>query len=64
MVSMSIRSFFTEVLRIGAYDYTPTENDVLRAQVKTSGVTVTQFNMGQLSWVYWHAGALFVIAVS
>jgi guanine nucleotide-binding protein subunit alpha len=41
--------FFTEVLRIGAYDYTPTENDVLRAQVKKSGVTVTQFNMGQLS---------------
>ncbi|KAG2352973.1 hypothetical protein BDR07DRAFT_1311753 [Suillus spraguei] len=41
--------YFTEVLRIGTPDYTPTENDVLRARAKTVGITETRFNMGQLS---------------
>ncbi|KAG1722717.1 heterotrimeric G protein alpha subunit [Suillus lakei] len=41
--------FLTEVLRIGTPDYTPTENDVLRARAKTTGITKTVFNMGQLS---------------
>ncbi|OJA19757.1 hypothetical protein AZE42_06784 [Rhizopogon vesiculosus] len=41
--------FFTEVLRIGTSDYIPTENDVLRARAKTTGITETRFNMGQLS---------------
>lgn len=41
--------FFTEVLRIGAPDYTPTKNDVLRAQAKTTGITPTRFDMGQIS---------------
>nr|AAD45319.1 heterotrimeric G protein alpha subunit [Suillus bovinus] len=41
--------FFTEVLRIGTPDYIPTENDVLRARAKTTGITETRFNMGQLS---------------
>ncbi|KAH7920557.1 guanine nucleotide binding protein, alpha subunit [Leucogyrophana mollusca] len=41
--------FFGEVLRIGAPLYVPTENDVLRARQKTTGITETRFNMGQLS---------------
>ncbi|KAH7906832.1 guanine nucleotide binding protein, alpha subunit [Hygrophoropsis aurantiaca] len=41
--------FFAEVLRIGAPAYVPTENDVLRALQKTTGITETRFNMGQLS---------------
>ncbi|KAI8826749.1 heterotrimeric G protein alpha subunit [Fimicolochytrium jonesii] len=41
--------FFAEVKRIGAEDYCPTEQDVLRARVKTTGITETRFNMGQLS---------------
>lgn len=41
--------FFTEVLRIGAPQYLPTETDVLRARLKTTGITETRFNMGQLS---------------
>ncbi|KAK0437454.1 guanine nucleotide binding protein, alpha subunit [Desarmillaria tabescens] len=40
--------FFTEVLRIGAPGYRPTETDVLRARAKTTGITETRFNMGQL----------------
>ncbi|KAH7909587.1 guanine nucleotide binding protein, alpha subunit [Hygrophoropsis aurantiaca] len=41
--------FFGEVLRIGGTQYVPTENDVLRARQKTTGITETRFNMGQLS---------------
>ncbi|KZT27185.1 guanine nucleotide binding protein, alpha subunit [Neolentinus lepideus HHB14362 ss-1] len=41
--------FFSEVLRIGTPSYLPTETDVLRARAKSTGITETRFNMGQLS---------------
>lgn len=41
--------FFTEALRIGAPDYVPTETDVLRARLKSTGITETRFKMGPLS---------------
>jgi guanine nucleotide-binding protein G(i) subunit alpha len=44
-------SFFTDVLRIGSPNYLPTENDVLRARLKTTGITETRFTMGQLQYV-------------
>ncbi|KAK0443968.1 heterotrimeric G-protein alpha subunit, GPA3-like protein [Desarmillaria tabescens] len=40
--------FFTEVLRIGAPGYTPTETDILRARATTTAITETRFTMGQL----------------
>jgi len=41
--------FFTEVKRIGTHGYIPDEADVLRARTKTTGISETRFNMGQLS---------------
>lgn len=41
--------FFQNIRRIGSLDYVPNENDVLRARVKTTGITETRFTMGQLS---------------
>lgn len=41
--------FFSEVMRIGQPNYLPTETDVLRARAKSTGITETRFNMGQLS---------------
>ncbi|KAI0053257.1 G-protein alpha subunit [Auriscalpium vulgare] len=41
--------FFTEALRIGAGNYVPTKEDVLRARAKSTGITETRFNMGALS---------------
>ncbi|KII95402.1 hypothetical protein PLICRDRAFT_150105 [Plicaturopsis crispa FD-325 SS-3] len=41
--------FFGEAQRIGAQNYVPNEMDVLRARAKTTGITETRFNMGQLS---------------
>jgi guanine nucleotide-binding protein G(i) subunit alpha len=41
--------FFTDVQRIGASDYIPTETDVLRARIKSTGIVETRFKMGPLS---------------
>ncbi|KAF9356741.1 Guanine nucleotide-binding protein alpha-2 subunit [Mortierella sp. NVP85] len=41
--------FFSQVRRLGAVDYTPNVQDVLRARSKTTGISETRFNMGQLS---------------
>lgn len=41
--------FFANIGRIAAPDYIPNEADVLRARTKTTGISETRFNMGQLS---------------
>lgn len=41
--------FFANIRKIGAVDYVPDEADVLRARTKTTGISETRFNMGQLS---------------
>lgn len=41
--------FFANIRRIGAPDYVPDESDVLRARTKTTGISETRFNMGQLN---------------
>ncbi|KAJ9095814.1 guanine nucleotide-binding protein subunit alpha [Naganishia cerealis] len=41
--------FFQHVRRIAAPEYVPEEADVLRARTKTTGISETRFNMGQLS---------------
>ncbi|KAL7754467.1 Guanine nucleotide-binding protein alpha-2 subunit [Sorochytrium milnesiophthora] len=40
--------FFAEVRRLGSPDYIPSEQDVLRARVKTTGIIETRFTMNQL----------------
>lgn len=42
-------SFFQHVRRIASPDYVPEEADVLRARTKTTGISETRFDMGQLS---------------
>ncbi len=41
--------FFSNLDRISSGEYVPNENDVLRARSKTTGISETRFNMGQLS---------------
>lgn len=36
--------------RILAYGYTPTEDDVLRSRVQTTGIIETAFKMGKLTY--------------
>ncbi|CAO3597259.1 unnamed protein product [Absidia cylindrospora] len=40
--------FFEHIKRIGHPDYVPNVQDVLRARSKTTGITESHFNMGQL----------------
>ena len=44
-----MRSFFENVKRIGLPDYLPTNDDILRARVTTTGIIETRFDMGNLS---------------
>lgn len=46
--------FFSEAVRIGEQGYVPTETDVLRARQKSTDITETRFNMGQLSYVFFY----------
>ncbi|WVO15240.1 guanine nucleotide-binding protein subunit alpha [Cryptococcus depauperatus] len=41
--------FFANIRKIAAPDYIPDEADVLRARTKTTGISETSFDMGQLS---------------
>lgn len=41
--------FFANLRKLAAPDYIPDEADVLRARTKTTGISETRFNMGQLS---------------
>jgi guanine nucleotide-binding protein G(i) subunit alpha len=41
--------FFGNIHKIKLPDYVPDEADVLRARTKTTGISETRFNMGQLS---------------
>ncbi|ODO08355.1 guanine nucleotide-binding protein subunit alpha [Cryptococcus wingfieldii CBS 7118] len=41
--------FFANIRKIAGPDYVPDEADVLRARTKTTGISETRFNMGQLS---------------
>ncbi|GAA6001713.1 hypothetical protein JCM10207_002279 [Rhodosporidiobolus poonsookiae] len=41
--------FFDEIKRIGASGYVPSEADVLHARTKTTGISETKFQSGQLS---------------
>jgi guanine nucleotide-binding protein G(i) subunit alpha len=38
--------FFESLERIGKWDYVPTEEDVLRSRVKTTGIVETEFKLG------------------
>ena len=42
-------SFFTEIRRIGDPNYIPTEQDVLRARLKSTGIMEIRFKLGGLS---------------
>lgn len=43
-------SYFSNMDRILAPGYTPTEDDVLRSRVQTTGIIETAFKMGKLTY--------------
>ncbi|BGP41123.1 guanine nucleotide-binding protein subunit alpha [Rhodotorula kratochvilovae] len=48
--------YFDAAERIGAQDYIPTDQDILRSRVKTTGLTEERFQVGQLNYVVFDVG--------
>lgn len=49
-------SYFDSIDRIAKPTYTPTDQDVLRSRVKTTGITETTFNIGELTYRMFDVG--------
>lgn len=48
--------FFDAIMRLGGASFTPTDQDILRARVKTTGITETEFQIGQLNYKLFDVG--------
>lgn len=46
---------------IGSPDYLPTDQDILRSRVKTTGITETLFKIGQLNYRYAHLYCIILL---
>ena len=44
------RSFLDDLKRLGAKDYQPTEQDILRTRVKTTGIVEVHFSFKNLNF--------------
>ena len=51
-----LRSYFDSIQRIGAANYLPTDQDVLRSRVKTTGITESHFQIGELKYKLFDVG--------
>jgi guanine nucleotide-binding protein subunit alpha len=49
-------SFFTDLHRLWARDYLPTDQDILRARLRTTGITETVFDVGSLIYKMFDVG--------
>lgn len=49
-------SYFDSVSRIGGPNYTPSDQDILRSRVKTTGISETSFNIGELTYKLFDVG--------
>lgn len=54
MFSLLLASFLDDLDRLGAKDYQPTEQDILRTRVKTTGIVEVHFSFKNLNfkWVF------------
>lgn len=49
-------SFFRDIDRLFAKDYLPTDQDILRARLRTTGITETIFETGDLTYRMFDVG--------
>jgi guanine nucleotide-binding protein G(i) subunit alpha len=54
--NLSLFSYFDSIERIAQPDYLPTDQDVLRSRVKTTGITETTFIIGDLTYRMFDVG--------
>lgn len=48
--------YFNMVDRMASHDYMPTDQDILRSRVKTTGITETTFRVGELTYRLFDVG--------
>lgn len=53
---LNTQSYFDSIDRIGDINYVPTDQDVLRSRVKTTGITETTFVIGELTYRMFDVG--------
>lgn len=46
-----VSSYFDSAARLGSQDYVPSDQDILRSRVKTTGLTEERFQVGPVSHV-------------
>jgi hypothetical protein len=49
-------SYYTNIDRLFAKDYLPSDQDVLRSRLRTTGITETLFELGQLNYHMFDVG--------
>ncbi|SGZ27041.1 BQ5605_C025g10035 [Microbotryum silenes-dioicae] len=52
----SAQYYFDSIARIGSRNYMPSDQDVLRSRVKTTGITETNFEIGELKYRMFDVG--------
>ncbi|UZJ54984.1 hypothetical protein CBS101457_004304 [Exobasidium rhododendri] len=52
----SAKYYFDSIQRMATLDYLPTDQDVLRSRVKTTGITETHFQIGELKYKLFDVG--------
>lgn len=56
MIKKKVISYFDSILRIGQPNYMPSDQDVLRSRVKSTGITETTFVIDQLTYRMFDVG--------
>src|ERR1700761_7899665 len=56
MAVLLFRSYFNAIDRMASRTYMPTDQDILRSRVKTTGITETTFQVGELTYKLFDVG--------
>ena len=54
--TLTIHSYYSNIDRLFARDYLPSDQDVLRSRLRTTGITETLFELGQLNYHMFDVG--------
>ncbi len=53
---LTVASYYSNIDRLFARDYLPSDQDVLRSRLRTTGITETLFELGQLNYHMFDVG--------
>lgn len=53
---LTLHSFVADIDRVWADDYVPSDQDLLRSRLRTTGITETIFDLGQLTYRMFDVG--------